>query len=356
MTTPTEKLHTPMPVYYVRHIYGHHTSRGGYHHFSEHLGEVVPLTPIMRFLGETVLRLPGKLLSWYGGQFEYSRHDYVMELQTMLHMSRRRGCLYHVTNGEKSYRLLTRMQGRRGHRIIATIHHPREHFEWLFRSTDHFRKLDHALVVSTNQIEWVEQLVGPGKVSFVPCGIDTDYFTPATAVAADKPFRCIFLGTHMRDLDTMQSIIRRVHQSRPDMEFVLMSLHRRCAQLADGTRVRWFRHIPDDEYLRQVQSADLLVLPLKGSTLVTSVLESLACGLPVLTTRGGISDYLDDDCSLQFAAGDADGMAQAVLALAKDDKLRGRMAQAARRRALQFTWPIVSARMLATYEKIWASQ
>lgn len=354
MTTPAAKLETPVPVYFVRYIYGHHAARGGYHHFSEHLGEVVSISPAMRLLGETVLRLPGKFLSWYGGQFEYSRHDYVMELQTMLHMSRRRGCLYHITNGEKSYRLLAGRQGYRGHRIIATLHHPREHFEWLFRSTAHFRKLDHALVVSTSQIEWVEELVGPGKVSFVPCGIDTDYFTPATA-AADKPFRCVFLGTHMRDLDTMQNIIRLVNDARPDIEFVLMSLNRGCARLADGKRVRWLRQIPDDEYLRQIQSADLLVLPLKGSTLVSSVLESLACGLPVLTTRGGISDYLDDDCSLQFAAGDADGMAEAVLALAKDDARRQRMAQASRRRALQFTWPIVSAKMLEAYQRIKAA-
>lgn len=352
MATTTETLQAPVPVYFVRYIYSHHTSRGGYHHFSRYLGETVALSPAMRLAGDTILRLPGKLLSWYGGQFEYSRHDYVMELQTMLHMSRRRGCLYHVTNAEKSYRLLSRMKGYRDHRIVATFHHPREHFEWLFRSTDHFRKLDHALVVSTNQIEWVEQLVGPGKVSFVPCGIDTDYFAPAAGPAGDHPFRCVFLGTHMRDLDTLQAVIRRVHAARPDTEFLLASLNRRCAELTDGGRVQWLRQIPDSDYLRLMQTADLLVLPLRGSTLVTSVIESLACGLPVLTTRGGISDYLDDECSIQFEPGDAEGMAQAVIALADDEAQRRRMAEAARRKALTFSWPLAAARMLEAYARI----
>jgi len=352
MAATAERLQTPVPVYFVRYIYGHHTERGGYHHFSRYLGEVVPLSPAMRLLGDSALRLPGKLLSWYGGQFEYSRHDYVMELQTMLHMSRRRGCLYHVTNAEKSYRLLSHMKGCRNHCIVATFHHPPEHAEWLFKSTDRFRRLDHAFVVSTSQIEWVEDIVGPGKVSFVPCGIDTDYFAPAAGPAEDHPFRCVFLGTHMRDIDTLQAVIRRVQAARPDAEFLLASLNRRCGELADGRRVQWLRQIPDGDYLRLMQTADLLVLPLRGSTLVTSVIESLACGLPVLTTRGGISDYLDDACSIQFEPGDAEGMAEAVIALADDEAQRRRMADAARRHALRFAWPAAASRMLSAYKKV----
>ena len=55
--------------YHFPHIAGH----SGYDKITPFLGEPIELSRATYLLGESVLRLPAKLVSWYGGQFEYSR-------------------------------------------------------------------------------------------------------------------------------------------------------------------------------------------------------------------------------------------------------------------------------------------
>jgi glycosyltransferase involved in cell wall biosynthesis len=95
-----------------------------------------------------------------------------------------------------------------------------------------------------------------------------------------------------------------------------------------------------------------MVLPLLQSTAVNSVLEALACGVPVITTQGGVSDYLDQSCAVQCAPGDAQGIAEATLSLLHDERRRHFMRIAARQRGLQFDWKEVARQMLSIYSAI----
>ena len=59
--------------------------------------------------------------------------------------------------------------------------------------------------------------------------------------------------------------------------------------------------ISDLQLKKLYQNSSFLLLPLKDSTACNSMLESLACGTPVLTTKvGDNADYLDDNCSIML--------------------------------------------------------
>jgi glycosyltransferase involved in cell wall biosynthesis len=73
---------------------------------------------------------------------------------------------------------------------------------------------------------------------------------------------------------------------------------------------------------------------LRVSTTNTAVLEALACGVPVVTTQGGIADYLTPSCG--------------VLAPPSDPQF---MAREAREQALRFAWPRVARQMAALYDR-----
>lgn len=347
----TSNIDTSAPVFHVRYRYGHHAPRSGYDRLSDFVGEPVRLSRIVSAMGETLLRLPAKLVSWYGGSFEYSRHDFVMECQALIHMARHRGAIYHFLYGEKSFKLLAGMHGRRGHRLVASFHHPPEHYAWLFRSTDHLRRLDHAVALSKDQAAFLEGIVGRGRVTFIPHGVDTSYFVPAAPPARDR-LVCLFSGTHLRDHRTLGRVVEQVVAARADVEFRLVSWRRECKAIARLPRVRWMPNVSDEDYLRLIQAADLLVLPLEKSVAVNGVLEALSCGVPVVTTAGGVSDYLDPSSSIATAPADAAGMSAAVLDILADTERRTAMREAARRHSLHFDWTVIARQMAGLYDSI----
>ncbi|MBN1510500.1 MAG: glycosyltransferase family 4 protein [Phycisphaerae bacterium] len=350
--SPQSRLATILPVYHVSYRYPHHARRSGHDRLSEFIGEPLVLSPVMRVVGNTLLRLPAIAAARRSGNTAYSRNDFIMELQAGLHMLRHRRSIYHVLYGEKSYRYLGHMVGRNGNALIATFHQPPEVFPEHVANPAPLRRLTAAVAVAGNQVEMLEQYVGKGRVFVAPHGVDTDFFVPAATPKADGPMRLLCVGHHLRDFDMLATVMGEVLKNRRDAEFTLICFKRFVGEMHWGERVRWIRRLTDAEYVRHLQEADLLVLPLRTSTAVTVVLESMACGLPVVTTRGGIADYLDENSGVMVNVDDAPAMISAVLDLLSDDAGRARMGEAARRRALRFSWPGVAREMQAVYERV----
>jgi glycosyltransferase involved in cell wall biosynthesis len=75
------------------------------------------------------------------------------------------------------------------------------------------------------------------------------------------------------------------------------------------------------------RAADVYVHATKADTFPTTILEAMACGLPVVATSvGGIPEQVEDGgTGLLVAVGDAEGLAEAVRRIAGDAALRDAM-------------------------------
>jgi glycosyltransferase involved in cell wall biosynthesis len=84
-----------------------------------------------------------------------------------------------------------------------------------------------------------------------------------------------------------------------------------------------------------------------------SVLEALACGLPVVSTEVGGVPFLvrHRETALLVRPGDADGMAEAMTQLIEDDDLRETLVRNGSDYVKAFTWERVGAQWLDTYRK-----
>ena len=136
-------------------------------------------------------------------------------------------------------------------------------------------------------------------------------------------------------------------------EFFERELREQAARLGIEDRVDFvgFTHDVDAE----LRHLDLLVhASVSADPLATTVLEGMAAGLPVVATDdGGHAEHIADGREgLLYPAGDAAALGAALRHAADDRDLRRSLAEAGRRKALEFTPGAVVDRMLALYRDV----
>lgn len=88
-------------------------------------------------------------------------------------------------------------------------------------------------------------------------------------------------------------------------------------------KVEFIGNTPD--VARYLQAADIFIMPSRYEGLPLAMLEAMATGLPVIATAvGGITDIVKAN-GLLCHNGDADGLADAIVCLAQDNRLREQM-------------------------------
>jgi glycosyltransferase involved in cell wall biosynthesis len=89
------------------------------------------------------------------------------------------------------------------------------------------------------------------------------------------------------------------------------------------------------------------------STANNTVLESLACGTPVISNSvGGIPDYVDDTCGWLFGKGEVLGIVKLIDQLCNNPEIARSRRESARRKSLEFSWDRVAEQMVAIYEAV----
>jgi glycosyltransferase involved in cell wall biosynthesis len=194
--------------------------------------------------------------------------------------------------------------------------------------------------------EFLESGVPEGRVAYLPHGVDTRRFRPASPdekVALRKALQLpveapivVYTGRLLRGkgLEVLVSAFARVSAERPDVRLVLVGsgagqmlsaeeeLKAQAERLGLAGRVVFTGRVDNvEDFLR---AADVFVFPSVFEALGLSLIEAAACGLPCVATRtGGIVDVVEQDRSgLLVEAGEAAGLGQALLRLLTDPAQR----------------------------------
>lgn len=353
-------------VNYIAERWGHHSDHSSYDQLIRYVAEQRPVRVLD---GIWPSWMPGRvpvLLARRSGVRHYTYTSFHKEWSAIRNMAPRaargRRSVYHILYGENSYRYLGGVSKLFGARLVATFHQPPSALGELLRTVDHLKRLDTVIVVGTNQIPFFEALLGPGRVFWVPHGVDTQVFRPAERRHVDAQIRghdaghkrqVLFVGQHKRDFTTLLNVIEQVHARQPGVRFVVVTAEK-FRHLFEGQGQVDLRHrVPEEELIDLYRSSDLLLQTLEDSTANNAILEGLACGLPVIATEvGGVSDYLDETCGVLLQPKDAQAVAEAILELLSDEERRCRLAVQARQRALEFDWRVVAQKMGVLYDQL----
>lgn len=204
----------------------------------------------------------------------------------------------------------------------------------------------------------------------VPNVLDLRRFAPAPpgtarAPAPDAPR--ILVARHLEAIYDNASAVRAfaiVRESCPEARLLLAgggplraALQALAASLGVADAVEFAGHVDNAAMPALYQASDIVLNPSLADNMPVSVLEALACGVPVVSTQvGGIPALLEHGrTALLVPPGDAQAMAQAILTLVRDPPRARQLAQAGLAHAASFGWERIAPLLATHYRRIRAA-
>ena len=205
------------------------------------------------------------------------------------------------------------------------------------------------------------------RFTIVPGATDVDRFRPRDGRpigAVGTPATLLYHGrVDLRKgvLELIEAFSQLVEGGR-DLRLVVSGIGpdvaavgERVEMLALGDRVELLGYASYDQAPGVYHRGDVFVSPTYSEGFSNTILEAMASGLPIVSTRSvGVVDCLEDGRdALLVEPQDADGLARAIARLLDDDGLRSRLAG----RALDevrtlYSWPAVVRQIERVYDEV----
>ncbi len=333
----------------------HHAAASGYDQLIENMGARSITTIAQLNLMQKILAKGMRGVIARSGSAWYHRNNFITEVNIIKHLLNNKGQIYHFLYGENSYRYTGVFKSiRQNNHLIATYHTPPTRFQQVVKNRKSLKRLDSIVVVSTVQQNFFAEQVGHSRVSYVPHGIDTNYFKPLPTLAEEQEeFRCVCVGNHLRDYETLVEAADILNKKTNKIKIFVIASPKLQGLLSGHSNIELHSGVTDKQLLVFYQSADILLLPLLDCTANNSLLEGISCGLPVVTTDlPGVKDYVDHSCSIFAKKRNAKELADAVLQLAEDKNKLDVMSSNSRDRSLLFSWANVVNQFEELYKQV----
>lgn len=254
-----------------------------------------------------------------------------------------------------------------------------------------------AVVAVSGHVERLFRAAHPdygGMVAVVPNGVDVDVFRPAAMAREDADVqRLLYVGRVSPEkgvhtlIQAFALVAKRYPRARLDLvggrgampanllvslsdDPLVRALERfyapdgssdypevldamvRDAGLED--RVRFHSYLPHKEIVSYYQQADVVVNPSLSETFGISIVEGMACGVPVVGTRvGGMLDTIVDEVGKSAPAEDPERLAGAIGEILDDRQAARAMGLRGRERAVtHYTWRARAQRLTEIYRRV----
>lgn len=230
------------------------------------------------------------------------------------------------------------------------------------------RKLHGKVAVSRPAMRYASQYV-PGDYDIIPNGVDLENFSPNVSPVEefkDGKVNILFVGRleKRKGVGYLLNAYRQVKREIPDSRLIIVGPGTRLRQKYEKQVKRYA--IPDvvfigfvsyQELPRYYQTADIFCAPaINRESFGIVLLEAMAMGKPIVASdiEGYASVVTHGEEGWLVPPKDSRQLAQALVSVIRDDKLRQGMAEKGRLKAQEYSWERVAKRVGDYYLKVFS--
>jgi len=224
------------------------------------------------------------------------------------------------------------------------------------------RSLSHIITVSQCARRDIQNdfKIPSERFRVVPNGIGTDQFYPSRGIGREKNRLIVTTSadTPLKGLHYLLQALARIaatHNVRltvvgtPKADGHILRLTRR---LGLSSRVTFTGPIDQQEFFRQYAKASVAVVPSLYEGFGLPAGEAMACGVPVVSTRGGALPEVVGDAGVLVPPADPAALAAAIVDLLDHPAKARALGQAGCRRVRKhFSWTVAAAKTVAVYRE-----
>jgi glycosyltransferase involved in cell wall biosynthesis len=225
------------------------------------------------------------------------------------------------------------------------------------------QQLRHIVTVSAQSQADIAGAFGieASRIKVVHNGIDTEVFVPKPEINR-IPGRIMATASADQPLKGLKYLIQAVAllaDDHPNIHLVVLgkinpdgSSQKLIDRLGLGARVSFVSGVSTDELVTLYAEANLVVVPSIYEGFGLPAGEAMACGVAVVSTRGGALPEVVGDAGVLVPVRDSAAIANAVAELLQDPQRVEQLGRLARTRILSlFSWQVAAASMIQTYQQ-----
>lgn len=201
----------------------------------------------------------------------------------------------------------------------------------------------------------VKKSLPTAKTTVVPNGIELNRFSPSK-----KKSNRILIVTRMFKRKGIQHFLNAVDGLGLNHEIhivgdgpYLSELKHQAKSISAKIIFHGFMDNKSEKFTDLLETSKIFVLPSESENFPICLLEAMAAGMAIITTRNTGCEEVVGDTALLFSPGDVNGLRDALLKYIENPSLCSRAGKMARRRLENhFSWEIVARQYVKIYDEI----
>lgn len=227
-----------------------------------------------------------------------------------------------------------------------------------------FTKVQTIIVESFHNKKILRKLAKKPKIYVIPDGINLEGILRTNPDILNENLDVFFIGRLSKEkgVDILIKAVSLIIKSNSNSQLTVYiagkgpeekELKRLVKELNLEKNIKFLGFISDEDKFKYIKSSKVVVVPSRWDFSPIVIYEAMACGKPVIASDVTNSEILiDGKTGLLFKSEDVEDLANKIITLLADPKLRKKMGKRALEKAKECDWDKIAERHIEIYKKV----